>query len=127
MPTASAEGFMEVLQQYEKTRDLGPLVEMFDDQSELENLLSKAPARGREGARKFWAHYLDNFGSIESTFKHVTKSNDAAVLEWESAGTLADGRPVRYRGVSVLEFGGGCVRRFRAYYDSASLLEPATA
>ena len=48
-----------------------------------------------------------------------------AALEWESEGALPTGAPIRYRGVSLLEFAGDRVKRFRTYYDSAAFVAPA--
>lgn len=125
MPTATAERFMNALHQSEQRRDPAPLVELFGEQSELENLTSKSPAKGKDGAREFWQHYLDSFERVESKFTHTIEADGGAVLEWVSEGALPDGRPIRYRGVSVLELDGDRVRKFRTYYDSAAFVAPA--
>jgi len=44
-----------------------------------------------------------------------------AVLEWVSRGALANGEPVAYKGVTVLETDAGRICRCRTYYDSAVL------
>ncbi|MBY0459272.1 MAG: nuclear transport factor 2 family protein [Gemmataceae bacterium] len=124
MPSATAESFIRALQQSEQTRDVEPLVEQFDDQAEVENLTAQSPARGRDGAREFWTKYLDSFQNVKSRFTHVFEADSVAVLEWISEGALPDGKPIRYRGVSVLELAGGRVRRFRTYYDSAAFVAP---
>ena len=59
------------------------------------------------------------FRKIRSEFTHVIEGGGGAVLEWVSRGALADGRPVEYKGVTVLETDGGRIRRCRTYYDSA--------
>jgi ketosteroid isomerase-like protein len=42
-----------------------------------------------------------------------------------STGTLSTGRPIEYRGVTVLEFDDGAVTRLRTYYDdSAAFIAP---
>jgi hypothetical protein len=52
----------------------------------------------------------------------VREAEGLAVLEWESEGTLPGGEPIRYPGVSVIEFADGRVGRFSTYYDSAAFL-----
>lgn len=127
MPHATAQLFARTLQQTEKERDVGPLVELFDDGAELENLAAESPLTGRDGARRFWQKYLDSFREVASTFTHVHEADGTAVLEWVSEGELPGGHPVRYRGVSVLEIADGRVRKFRTYYDSAAFVAPTAA
>ncbi len=124
MPSPFAERFMDALRRSEKDHTPDPLVELFDEKAELRNLSGDAPETGIAGARKFWTAYLDSFGRIASTFHHVVEGPDGIVLEWTSEGTLPDGRPIHYRGVSVLEAANDRVRRFRAYYDSAAFVKP---
>ena len=76
-----------------------------------------APLRGREGAERFWRAYRDAFGEFRSEFRHVMEDGDAALLEWTSTGSLASGAPLRYDGVTSMEWAGDRVRRFRAYFD----------
>jgi len=127
VPHATAEQFAKTLQRIEKERDPGPLVELFDDGAELENLTTKSPVKGRDGAKQFWQKYLDSFKQVESKFTHTHEADGVAVLEWVSEGTLPNGQPIRYRGVSVLELANDRVRKFRTYYDSAAFLSPAEA
>ena len=122
MPDATAETFTRALQEAEQKRDPGPIVALFADDAELENLTAKSPATGRDGAQQFWAKYLDSFRRIASNFTHTHQAGDTAVLEWVSEGELPDGQPIRYRGVSVVEFAGGRVVKFRTYYDSAAFV-----
>jgi ketosteroid isomerase-like protein len=120
----TAERFMAALQQAEKGHDPGPLAEMFADDAELTNLARPEPARGRDGAREFWADYLKAFGEIRSEFGLVVADGPAAVMEWTSEGTLPNGKPITYRGVSVVETAGGKVAKFRTYYDTAAFVTP---
>ncbi len=46
-------------------------------------------------------------------------------MEWTATGALKDGRPLEYRGVSLIEVAGGRVQAFRTYYDSAAFVVPA--
>src|SRR5918997_2164472 len=119
-----ARRFMEPLQGAERTGEVGPLVEMFADDAELSKLGDARLARGREGASRFWRDYLGAFAHIRSTFTLVVEGAGAAALEWTSEGDLPGGQPIRYSGVSLLEFDGGRVLRFRTYYDSAAFVSP---
>ena len=38
---------------------------------------------------------------------------------WTSDATLTDGRPLQYRGVTVIDLDGDKVSKLRTYYDSA--------
>ncbi|HEX2219941.1 MAG TPA: nuclear transport factor 2 family protein [Gemmatimonadales bacterium] len=114
-----SEQFMSALQDAERTGTLDALLALFHDDAEALNLGRTEPVQGREGLREFWQAYLSAFREIRSEFTHVVEGGSGSVLEWISRGTLPDGSPVEYRGVSVLEVEGGRVRKFRTYYDSA--------
>ncbi|MBA4064349.1 MAG: epoxide hydrolase [Isosphaera sp.] len=116
---------MAALQRTEKSGDPNGLADLFTDDAELTNLAKPEPARGRDGARAFWADYLKAFGSIRSEFGLVVADGPAAVMEWTSEGTLPNGKPITYRGVSVVETAGDRVARFRTYYDTAAFVTPA--
>ena len=117
-----AETFMKSLQEAERTKDVEPLVRLFSDDAEVETPMLHRAHRGPDGARAFWKEYLGAFGSVRSEFTDTRKAGDFASLEWKSDGTLPDGRPVSYRGVSLLDTDGQKVRRFRTYYDTAVFL-----
>ena len=118
-----AETFMSTLQQIEESRDPEPLVALFGADAELLNLALTEPMKGTDGARKFWTNYLTAFEKIRSTFHHHVQTDKEAVLEWVSEGVMAaSGQPFNYRGVSVVEYEGDSVSRFRTYYDSAVFL-----
>ena len=76
--------------------------------------------RGPDGARQFWLNYRSTFGDVESSFRTVVSSKDAAALEWTTEGTVS-GTPVRYDGVTVLELAGGKITRSCAYFDTTRL------
>ena len=44
---------------------------------------------------------------------------DEFTLEWTSDATLTDGRPLQYRGVTVIVLDGDKITKLRTYYDSA--------
>jgi len=127
MPSSVIESFVRTLQEAEENRDPTQLAELFADDAELSSLTRDKPRRGRAGARQFWAEYLHSFGKVRSQVTNVIESDRTAVLEWESEVVLPSGRPVRYRGVSILETGGDRVKRFRTYYDTAALHPPSAA
>lgn len=118
--------FQEALQRAEASGDVEALVALFDPEAELMRLNHLEPARGQEGARRFWQGYLAQFEVVRTEFGPAVLGEHAAAFEWLSEGTLAGGQPIRYRGVSVLEFKGEAVACLRTYYDSAAFL-PAGA
>lgn len=120
--TRLTEEFMRTLQQFESTGELQPLLALFDDDAEALNLGRAEPARGTDQVAGFWRDYRSVFRTVRSEFTHVIEGKDGAVLEWVSRGTLVNGDPVEYKGVTVLETSGDRVRRFRTYYDSAVFL-----
>ena len=123
MPETLADRFAKALQESEAKNDPGPVAGLFAADAELSNLVHQE--RGADGARVFWRKYLDAFGSIRSEFSAVKQADGWALLEWTSTGTLAAGKPVEYRGVSILELAGDKVAKFRTYYDTAAFVTPA--
>ncbi len=118
-----ADVFIKALQETEQSRDPGALVALFANDSELINLALTEPLRGTAGAQDFWTHYLTAFEKIHSDFTQVTQTDNTAILEWISHGSMAGtGQDFNYRGISVIEHDGEKVKRFRSYYDSAVFL-----
>ena len=117
-----AERFIEALGRLEAERDLETISALFSDESEIGNVVSPEKFHGREGARDFWgSKYRDTFGEVKSTFRNVFATDDRVALEWTTVGTAADGSPVEYDGVSILETDGERITRFRAYFDAGDL------
>ncbi|MDQ4075054.1 MAG: nuclear transport factor 2 family protein [Chloroflexota bacterium] len=117
---------MNALQGMEETGDMQKLVELFSEDAELRRLTLDEAYHGREGARAFWNEYLEQFREIRSTFHNVIEGDNTAALEWTSKGRLREGEEIEYRGVSILEWDGDQVQRFRTYYDSAAFIaQPA--
>lgn len=110
--------FKAALQQSEQSRDPAPVASLFREGARLTNL---GGDHGND-ATKFWQIYLEQFSEIASEFTGEINSEGTAALEWRSRGTLADGRSVDYRGVSVIEFDNDAVTSFRTYYDSAAFV-----
>ena len=114
--------FIEALGRLEAERDLEAITALFADESEVGNVTSPEKFHGREGAREFWgAKYRDTFGEVQSTFRNIFANETVATLEWTTVGTSADGSPVNYDGVSILEIKGDKITRFRAYFDAGDL------
>jgi rubrerythrin/limonene-1,2-epoxide hydrolase len=122
---AGTQAFIEALRELEETNDIERMVSLFDDSAEISNPMDAAPHHGREGARRFWRTYRDSFEQIHSDFSRIVESNDAAMLEWTSRGTLRGDRPIDYSGVSVLELRDGKVQKFRTYFDARPFDQPA--
>lgn len=60
---------------------------------------------------------------MHSEFRNVVETDRTALLEWQSRVRTAAGHDLTYDGVSVLEFDGDRIRRFRAYFDPTKLRE----
>lgn len=122
----TVQRFADALQELERTRDLDAFVEVFADQVHLVRPEGRGDERGKDGARRFWQAYLDQFDEVGSHFSRLEESGHLGELEWTGEGRLRTGRPVSYRGVSLLEIGDdGLVRRFATYYDTAAFLVPS--
>ncbi len=107
--------FKQALRETEKTRDPKQIASLFAESATLTNL------GGDHGTdpHAFWQSYLEQFSEIRSEFTAEIVSDRSAALEWQSRGTTADRKPVKYRGISVIEFNAETVTSFRTYYDSA--------
>jgi limonene-1,2-epoxide hydrolase len=120
VPNVTPEAFIDALHHLERTRDVEPMAALYLDDADISNPLVRYAHRGPDGARRFWSAYRAAFGEIRSEFHHVVADGSAALLEWTSTGTSPGGE-IRYRGVSVLEFGDGGVAAFRTYFDPRHL------
>jgi ketosteroid isomerase-like protein len=117
-----ARKFVEALGRLEAARDLETITALFADESEIGNVVSPEKFRGQEGARDFWgAKYRDTFGEVRSTFRNIFATDERAALEWKTEGTTADGAPINYEGVSIIETDGERITRFCAYFDAGQL------
>lgn len=116
--------FMAALQDYEHNGDPSALVERFAPDAELTRVGGSSRPRGEIAA--FWQEYRAAFAAVSTTFTHVTGTADGYALEWASAATLTNQRPLSYRGVTVLDFDGETIRALRTYYDTAAFT-PAPA
>lgn len=122
----NADTFKRTLLQIEATRNPLPLVELFSDSATIDTPAHEQKLSGRADVETFWQGYLDAFADVQSTFTVDHTIGDTSILEWVSEGHLPTGRPIRYRGVSIVTFRGYKVASFTAYYDSAAFLAPAS-
>lgn len=120
MPTVTAQQFIDALWHLEATGEAEPIAELFSPQADISNPVVKREHEGAEGALAFWSAYRASFEGIRSEFRHILQDPSAAMLEWTSEGT-ANGGPVHYRGVSVLEFDEHGISAFRTYFDTRRL------
>ena len=121
--------FMAALAALEQERDLEQISQLFAAKSEVRNVVSPRTFTGPDGAREFWQVYRDTFGDVDSTFRNAIVGDGRAALEWTTTGTAANGAPIEYEGVSILEMKGGQITRFCAYFDPGALgrqIEPGT-
>lgn len=112
--------FIESLCAAERGSDLKELVSLFKTNAECVSLTGNI-SRPCE-PRAFWNRYLGAFDKIDSHFTNVVDNGQIAVLEWNSSGTLPNGTPIKYSGVSILEYSQDGISKFRTYYDTAALL-----
>ena len=118
---AGTEQFMDALAALERDRDVEPLAKLFAAESEIGNLVSPRRFSGVEGAREFWQAYRATFGEMQSEFRNVIVGDGRAALEWTTSGVSAQGTPISYAGVSIIEFADGQISRFWAYFDPGDL------
>ena len=111
-----ARAFATALQTFERDDDSAAFTELFADGATV----LRFDGRGeRTDVEQFWREYREQFTEVSTTFTSVLQGEDSAALEWVSEGTLSTGRPVSYRGATVIELDGDRVARLRTYYDSA--------
>lgn len=124
-----ADRFIDQLHSLEKGNLASPeaLANLFADNAELTNSIIKSDSKksqrqGREQIAQFWREYSESFQSIHSEFSEITTSDHSAGLFWQSKGKDANGRPLDYEGVSLLEFNqDGKIQRFKGYFDQTQM------
>jgi ketosteroid isomerase-like protein len=126
MSTERTQQFIDALGRLEGAQELDPLVELFADDSELQNVTVGGNYHGKDGARAFWSDDRKLFDEVKSEFRNVIVDGDRAALEWERRGTANNGGDIDYVGVSVIEFGGNGIARFMAYFHPRELGSQAT-
>lgn len=126
MAGGKAEKFIEALRRLEEARDAEALIALHAETCEVGNVISPEKFAGREAAREFWTKYRDTFGEVRSEFRNRVEAGDVVALEWTTAGTSAGGTAITYDGVSLIEFEGELVTRFRAYFNAEDLSRQLT-
>ncbi|MDB5328535.1 MAG: hypothetical protein JWM57_4104 [Phycisphaerales bacterium] len=121
----NADIFKKTLQQAEETRDVAPLVALFGDDATIDSPAREHKFSGRVEIQKFWHEYIEAFATVRSSFTTDHTIGDTSVLQWVSEGTLPTGRPIKYRGVTIVTFRGYKVSTFTTYYDSAAFVAPS--
>lgn len=117
--------FIEALNVLESEGDLIPLVGLFSEQATIWNVQMQHKQEGPGSVERFWNHYRQAFGSIQSEFTHREESDHCIVLEWFSKGTKSSGEPFTYSGVTILEHDGERITAFRSYYDTHAIAQKA--
>ena len=112
------EHFKRALQQTEAEREPAHIAQLFAEGSALSNLGGDQT----RDATEFWRVYLEQFTEIRSEFINEITAEGGAALEWKSRGRTKAGKPIDYRGVSLIEFDGEKLTGFRTYYDSAAFV-----
>ena len=114
--------FINALRELEERGELEPMIGLFTDDAAIWNPELPEAVTGTEGARSFWESYRDTFADVRSEFHAVIEHQPTAALEWRTTGHLRrTNQPVDYRGVSVLEWSNGQIKRFFAYFDPRAL------
>jgi len=116
-----ASEFIEALRRVEEEGELEPMARLFTEDAELSNPTMPRIERGPDGALRFWDMYRRSFQGIRSQFRRVIEGDEVAALEWTSLGTSPEGAEVVYEGVTVIEYAGGKITRFKAYFDGRAL------
>ena len=109
--------FATALQTFEKDGDAAAFAALFADDAVTQRFDARGERSGE--VEQFWQEYHAQFESISTTFSDVVEGGDRAALEWTSEGSLVDGRPLSYRGVTVVDFDGEKISKLSTYYDSA--------
>lgn len=112
-----ARKFAAGLHDLDKDGDAAALAAQFTDDAVTQRFDARGERRGE--VEQFWQEYHAQFESISTTFYDVVEGGDRFALEWTSDAKLADGRPISYRGVTVIDLDGDKISRLRTYYDSA--------
>ena len=121
-----ARRFAAGLHDLDESGDAAAFAEQFTDDAVTQRFDARGERRGE--VEQFWREYHAQFRSISTTFYDVVEGGDRFALEWTSDATLSDGRPIQYRGVTVIDLDGDKITKLSTYYDSAQFAAvPANA
>ena len=112
-----ARTFATALQTFEKDGDAPAFAKLFTDDAVTQRFDARGERRGE--VEQFWQEYRAQFSSISTAFYDVVEGGTRFALEWTSDATLTDGRPLQYRGVTVIDLDGEKITKLSTYYDSA--------
>lgn len=121
MSRETAEKFIAALAELEASGAVESIAALFDETSEIGNVVTIKNENAAKDAGEFWGNYRATFGEVKSEFRNKTYSEKAASLEWTTTGTNKNGQPIKYDGVSVLETNGEKITRFFAYFNPSDL------
>jgi steroid delta-isomerase-like uncharacterized protein len=136
-PGLAAENARIARRLYEElwnNRDYDGMVKYAADNIECLNVATNTAARGKEGYKLFAQGWASAFSDARVEIKRVVGSASGATIEFLGRGTHtgalagptgtihATGRKVVLPVCDVLEIEDGMVRRFRSYYDGATLM-----
>jgi hypothetical protein len=119
--------FMDALDTLERYGDVDYITSLFSDQCDIGNAVSPNTFVGREGAIIFWSTYRSWFREVQSTIHKMVVQDGRSAIEWTSTGTTARGHVINYEGLTILEFEGDLITRFRAYFNPQALIVNADA
>jgi hypothetical protein len=116
--------FVAALRRFEQDGDES-LMELFTPEATATRLDASGD---RTDVASFWKEYRAQFRELSTTFVDSVEGDDQAALEWVTRATLTSGRPVEFRGVTVLDLQGSGIGAVRTYFDTEALLGgPAAA
>jgi len=84
--------------------------------------------RGRDGLRAMFERMFREGRDYAWRMDTVVETPTSAAAEWTFSYVVTDavsrstGRKVRFRGMSVFELDGGCIARYREYFDTGVAL-----
>ncbi len=121
-----AEQFISALGEIEHNKNFDQMLALYTDSSEIGNVALSEPLKGQEGAKEFWTSYRDSFDHVSSSFSNKIINDNIIALEWTTEFNRQNSDESSYRGVSVIETGGGKIKRFFAYFNPQQLGEQLT-
>lgn len=122
MTSPKVDRFIHALQELESSKETKGMLELFSETCEISNIAIK-PLHRKQGVLRFWQDYLGTFKEVHTEFKSVTETEGKAFLQWVSQGLFHSGRSATYEGLTLLEWEGEAIVRFKAYHDSAVFLK----
>lgn len=118
MPNAVVDQFLQALERLEQDSDVAPMVALFAEGAQIGNTAAQGELMtGLEAVRSFWRMYRETFREVRSSFRTVLADEAHAALEWTSEGMSHTGEPIRYDGVTMLDFADGRITRLYGYYN----------